>query len=137
MTSTKQSVVLLAEDDEDMRELIARRLAREGMRVVEVEDGFELRDYLELCRPGGDLAEPDVVVSDLNMPGDSGPQALEHFPNLRVPVVLISSCSGQKLRECGQRLKAAAVFEKPVNLDLLTRALRLAITGHEPVPAIV
>ena len=39
-------MVLLAEDDDDLREALAARLKREGLRVVEVEDGLELRDYL-------------------------------------------------------------------------------------------
>ena len=137
MTSTKQSVVLLAEDDEDLRELIARRLVRAGMRVIEVEDGFELRDYLELCRPGGDLAEPDAVVSDVNMPGDSGPLALEHFPFLRAPVVLISAFSADVLAAWGHRVHAAAIFEKPLNLDDLILALEVAIDRREPAAVTV
>lgn len=124
MTPGKQPLVLLAEDDELMRELVCARLTREGMRVVEVEDGFELRDYLDLCRPGGDVASPDVVVSDINMPGETGPEALERSHFLNAPVVLISACGSKELRRWAARLGVAAIFEKPFDLDLLVLAIR-------------
>ena len=114
---------MLAEDDEALRELLARRLTREGMRVVEVEDGYELRDYLVLCRPGGDLAAPDLVISDINMPGETGPEAIEHSPALRTRVVLISACGPKELQKWADRVDVAAIFEKPFDLDLLMRAL--------------
>ena len=120
----KQSVVLLAEDDDILRELLQLRLEKEGLRVVEVEDGLELRDYLELCRPGGDLSQPDIVISDVNMPGQTGPEAIEQSPFCTAPVVLISACSGPELREWGARLGVKAIFEKPVDLDLLMVAVR-------------
>ena len=123
----KQPVVLLAEDDDTMRELLAGRLKREGMRVVEVEDGYELRDYLELCRPGGDLASPDVVISDINMPGETGPEALTHSPNLPAPIVLISACGRRELRTWAAKLGVAAIFEKPFDLDVLMLAIHRVI----------
>lgn len=127
MTAEKQPVVLLAEDDEAMRELLSGRLKREGMRVVEVEDGYELRDYLDLCRPGGDVAAPDIVISDVNMPGESGPEALEHASFLSAPVVLISACGRRELRDYAARLGVAAIFEKPFDLDALMVAIRRVI----------
>jgi DNA-binding response OmpR family regulator len=102
-------------------------LVREGMRVVEVEDGYELRDYLELCRPGGDLSAPDVVISDVNMPGESGPDAIGHSPFLLAPVVLISACGSKELRAWAARIKVAAIFEKPFDLDALMVAIRRVI----------
>lgn len=125
-------MVLLADDDDALRELLCRRLEREGMTVVEVDDGHELRDYLELCRPGGDVAAPDVVVSDVNMPGETGPEALEHSHFLTAPVVLMSACPGGELCTIGARLRGVvAVFEKPIDLDLLMAALWRAL-GVDP-----
>src|SRR5690242_2574712 len=112
MTTTRP-LVLLAEDDEDYRRLLAARLTREGMEVVEVEDGSELRDYLQLSRPGGDVAEPDVIVSDIQMPGESGLEALERIQPLRVPVVLITSLASTEVRASAARAGVVAIFEKP------------------------
>lgn len=117
-------MVLLAEDDDDLREALAARLKREGLRVVEVEDGLELRDYLELCRPGGDLSEPDLVITDIRMPGEDGPAALAHSPFLHAPIMIISGFVGPELRKLTATSGIAAIFEKPVDLDDLMVAIR-------------
>ena len=104
MRSTdRRPLILLGEDDDDLRELIASCLLMEGLRVVQVEDGFELRDYLDLCRPGGDLAEPDVVVTDVKMPGMTGLQALSHCQFLHAPVVFITGHVDDDVQAYGAR----------------------------------
>ena len=123
MNPQKQPLVLLAEDDDGLRTLLHKRLEQEGLNVIEVEDGYELKDYLELCRPGGDLGTPDLVISDINMPGQSGPEAIEHAPHFKSPVVLISGGGGPELRTWAARLGVAAIFEKPLDLDMLMVAI--------------
>ena len=117
-------MVLLAEDDDELRELLSARLQREGLRVVEVEDGFELRDYLDLCRPGGDLSEPDLVITDIRMPGESGPEALARSAFLHAPVMIISGFVGPEMRALAATGGVAAIFEKPIDLDVLMVAIR-------------
>jgi two-component system OmpR family response regulator len=124
----RRPVVLLAEDDDDMREVIATRLTREGMRVVEVDDGFELRDYLELCRRTG-VPEPDVVVTDVRMPGESGPEALLHSQFHHSPVVLIGACINAEARAYGARVGVVAMFEKPFSLQDLVFEIRRLIAS--------
>ena len=55
--------ILIAEDDDDLRDLLTEVLSR-GHVVVALEDGFELADYLELTRmPGTRVPAPDLIVS--------------------------------------------------------------------------
>ncbi len=122
-------LVLLAEDDTDLRELISGRLTREGMKVVEVEDGFELRDYLSLCHPGGRVPRPDVIVSDVNMPGESGPYALEVSNRDRAPVVLITGEANREMRDDAARAGVAEIFEKPFALAELVLTIRRLTEG--------
>ena len=118
-------LVLLAEDDTDMRELIAARLAKEGMRVVELADGFALREYLELCRVGGEVPQPDVVVTDVRMPKETGPHALAQGMG-QAPFVVITSCLDSETRSSAEQAGASAVFEKPFALKDLVVAIRRA-----------
>ncbi len=124
-------LVLLAEDDDEMREVISARLIREGMRVVEVDDGFELRDYLVLCCSGADVQQPDVVVTDVRMPGENGPEALLHSHFHRSPVVLIGSCIDAEVRAYGARVGVVAIFEKPFPLSELIAAIRRVLVDKE------
>jgi DNA-binding response OmpR family regulator len=76
--------VLVAEDETDMLELIARRVKRLGHRVTRANDGREAMDAL--------LRSPiDLVVTDINMPGYSGleilTEAKHRDPNMQVIIV--------------------------------------------------
>jgi CheY-like chemotaxis protein len=77
--------VLLAEDDADLRRVLALALRRAGYEVLEAGDGAAA---LALAR----AARPDVAVLDGRLPGGSGPavaRALAADPaTAGVPVVL-------------------------------------------------
>lgn len=119
----KESVVLLAEDDNELRRLLAAVLRRQGFRIEEVTDGFSLRDRLQ-CPP-----LPDFVVSDVRMPGLSG---LEVFQLLRwkalpiPPFVVITGFGDEAAHELAAGLGAVATFDKPFDVD----ELRLLVGQH-------
>ena len=128
--STGFPLVLLAEDDDDMRHLIAARLTREGMAVVEVTDGTRLRDYLTVCRPGGAIPRPDVIISDIEMPGETGPGAIAKSNNAQsLPVVLITAAADVDLRALASQAGVVAVFEKPFAIKALLTAIRTAVVS--------
>jgi DNA-binding response OmpR family regulator len=83
-TFSVEAHVLVAEDETDMLELIARRVQRLGHRVTRANDGREAMDAL--------LRFPiDLVVTDINMPGYSGleilTEAKHRDPNMQVIIV--------------------------------------------------
>jgi CheY-like chemotaxis protein len=61
---TTQPLILLAEDDDELRDLIQTWLEREGHKIVAMEDGFQLLDYLELTGEGKGVPRPDLILSD-------------------------------------------------------------------------
>lgn len=80
--------VLVADDDEDLRRLLVRRLGRRGWHVVEAADGSEAVRLAQAERPS-------VVLLDRSMPVMGG---LEAMAALRadartadVPIVLLSA----------------------------------------------
>jgi CheY-like chemotaxis protein len=85
---------LIVDDDEHLRELLARHFARAGFEALHAEDGLEglavLRDIL-----------PKVIISDLQMPRMSGVEFIgvlrQRFP--AIPVILLSGLSPRELPE--------------------------------------
>lgn len=122
--------VVVAEDDDDLRELLEQVLERD-YTVVALEDGFELADYLELSRSTG-AAPPDLIVSDVCMPGRTGLDALaprgEWLPGC--PVVMISGFTDPESREEARRSGVARFFDKPLDLDALGAAVGELIGGR-------
>jgi CheY-like chemotaxis protein len=118
--------VLVADDDEDMRSLVAETLRAEGYNVIEVCDGAELVDYLRrtLEEP---IDRPDVVVSDILMPNLSGLAVLDALRRAQwnVPVLLMTVLADDSVRTIARRLGAVGVLRKPFDSD----ALRKAVSG--------
>ncbi len=107
--------ILLAEDDPDMRSLIAETMRRDGYEVIEAETGGTL--LLLLAGQDAGLGAPDLVdlvISDVRMPVCSGSQILEKLrsANSKTPVILMTAFGDAAVREHTERL-GAVLFDKP------------------------
>ncbi len=120
--------IFLAEDDEDMRCMLSTALRNDGYEVIEARDGAELLALLAGAA-ATPLRRPDVIVSDVIMPGYSGMgvlAALRNSAEWDVPVVLISAHRDVGMEEDAKRLGAAAFVRKPFNMDELRAAILVA-----------
>ena len=119
-------VVLLAEDDDELRRLLARKLRRQGCDVVEARTGTQLVELVvELTvEPVATEKAASLVISDLRMPGRSGLDVLRLLrrSNVTVPMILMTAFGSREVHDEAKMLGAAAVFDKPVDLDELTAA---------------
>ncbi len=110
--------VLLVDDDSAVRRTIARFLDRDGLSVVEADNGREALTYLE----GGGAAS--VIVLDLRMPVMDGwtfrKQQRAHPTLSAIPVVVLSGADADRFDE----LQAAATFEKPASFSELAKCVR-------------
>ena len=119
-----QPGVLIVEDDDDSRTILAETLRFHGYAVVEACDGREGLSALANCRPA-------VILLDLRMPRMNGRQfrdAQQQLPDTelaRVPVIVVSAV--EDAHEQGRMLGAAAVIQKPVNLPHLLDVVRRRI----------
>lgn len=108
--------ILYAEDDAQLRELLARALNRKGYSVVPVGDGLAA---LEAAREGGF----DLLITDNDMPRLTG---LELIARLRLtgsplPIIVTSAISHSVEGPEHSWLGLAACLQKPFELqDLLT-----------------
>ncbi|MEO8796658.1 MAG: response regulator [Polyangiaceae bacterium] len=110
--------VLVADDDDDMRGLMAATLKRDGYRVVEAKDGGEL---LELLRDASDeIGERfDIVVTDVRMPRLSGLGVLQELKRARMhlPVIVVTVFGDDSMHIVARRLGAVGVLRKPFDID--------------------
>lgn len=120
--------VLVAEDDDAFRRLLASTLRRDGFEVVEARNGRELVDHVAALVQR--TAEPfDVIISDIRMPVMTGIDALAGLraADWSTPVILITAFGDETTRAEAMQLGAGAFFAKPFDLaDLRTTALYLA-----------
>ncbi|MCA9728708.1 MAG: response regulator transcription factor [Candidatus Eisenbacteria bacterium] len=113
--------ILVVEDEEDIRELIAYNLEREGYRVTQVESGEEaISQALE--------AEPQLILLDLMLPGLSG---LDVCRELRarpetadIPIVILSARGEESDVVTGLELGADDYMTKPFSPRELVARLR-------------
>jgi two-component system, response regulator, stage 0 sporulation protein F len=116
----RRPLVVVGDDDAELRAVLAMVLGDDGYAVEEAADGMSLVDLLLR----DDAAEPDAVVMDVRMPGYTGLDVLEklRLAGRRVPVILVTAC-GREVEPRAQRLGARAIFRKPFDLDDLRTAL--------------
>ena len=128
--------VLVADDDEDLRSLVAETLRAEGYQVVEAHDGAELLDHLRGSLDGS-RTRPDVVVTDVLMPKLSGLGVLDALRRAQwnVPVILMTVLGDGSVDTLAKRLGAVCVLRKPLDIDDLRTAVLNAGSALSRSPA--
>ncbi|HEY8042186.1 MAG TPA: response regulator [Polyangiaceae bacterium] len=123
--------VLVADDDEDMRSLVADTLRSDGYAVLEARDGAELLGHLEAAL-GDPRVRPDVVVTDVMMPRLSGLGVLNALrrAQLHFPVILMTVLADESVHTVAKRLGAIGVIRKPFDVDDLRTAVMNAVEAY-------
>jgi len=110
--------VLLVDDDAGVRRTLAKFLGRDGIAVVEADNGQQALTYL---KDGGSAS---VIVLDLRMPVMDGFKfraEQRREPSLaNIPVIVLSGADSDRFDE----IEAAATFEKPASFASLVKCVR-------------
>jgi CheY-like chemotaxis protein len=122
--------IVLADDDEDDRELIRDALRDPALeaQMQFVADGQELLDYLRRSsRTSTDTPRPAIILLDLNMPRMDGREALAEIkadPALRtIPVIVLTTSTSELDVHHAYGLGASSYITKPVTHDTLTEVM--------------
>jgi len=123
--SPSRARLLLAEDDFELRELLACVLREDGHEVVEARDGNELWELLSREAAADSAAPFSLVVSDVRMPGLTAFDVLSKLQRelTEIPVILITAFGDQTTHLRALRLGACRVFDKPFDCDKLREAV--------------
>lgn len=115
--------ILVVDDDDAIRTLVARVLHRRGMLVDLARNGEEALESIAACRYS-------LIILDLMMPRMSGYQFLEHLTALpsasHKPMVLVLT-AGLDPKPFNTRLVVGTIH-KPFDIDLLVDAVYACIT---------
>jgi two-component system phosphate regulon response regulator PhoB len=126
MDRRARPLVLLAEDDPDVRELIERKLALDGMDVVSVADGLSALTAARTSRP-------DLVLLDVMMPGMNGLELCEalraHVGTKDLPIVLITARGRDVDVQRGYDAGATDYIIKPFSPRDLVSRIRSGLSG--------
>jgi hypothetical protein len=114
------ATILLVEDEQIVRKLVATMLDDAGYRVLQAENAEEAISY------AGTEERIDVLLTDIVMPGLSGPELAEHlterWPDLRV--LFVSGYTAEAIEKHGQISPGTLFLQKPFNRAQLTHALQ-------------
>lgn len=116
--------ILVVDDDDPVRVMLARLLRTQGYTVLQAAHAAEARAILDTKRP-------DLVISDIVMPGESGIELrrgiLERWPEL--PVVLISGYSAEGPAEFAARTPNTTFVQKPFAADHFLALVERTLEG--------
>ncbi len=119
-----QKTILVVEDDESVRTLIAKQLSTE----YTVYQAPEAQSALQLL---GTIRAPDLIVCDVMMPGMTGIQFAKHLKGLdgfkQIPIIFLTAKTGALDVIEGINAGARHYITKPFNMKELLDKVAKAI----------
>jgi DNA-binding response OmpR family regulator len=124
----RRPLVLLAEDEIEMRGLIARTLRKENCDILEARDGSQLIRLLitHVLVPRGAREPVDLIISDIRMPGANGLDVLAALrrQDAVTPVILITAFGDPEIQLEAYKQGAVMVMNKPFEMEDLRVLVR-------------
>jgi CheY-like chemotaxis protein len=103
-------LALVADDEADVRGLVAEVLSRVGFETMAARDGLELVDLATRHRP-------QLIVADVMMPGMDGYTAVARLrgqpATAGIPIIMLTGCVDPAFAELSEGLGVSAHITKP------------------------
>jgi two-component system KDP operon response regulator KdpE len=126
MTLPRPLRILVVEDDVRVAGFLRDALTEFEYAVAVAASGA---DALNKVSEGA----PDLLLLDLNLPDMPGFEVLERLraQSSTIPVVIVSGNTDPMMAEAAVALGAVAYITKPVDLDVLSRAVAVTLTRRD------
>ena len=111
--------VLLVDDDPNLRGALARFVGRHGHQVSQASDAAEGVAQIQKLMP-------DLVITDMEMPGGTGFLVLDAGLRAKVPVVILTAHASVEMAVDAMKRGAANFLTKPFNSDTVAEVLNEA-----------
>ena len=119
--------ILIAEDDQDIRELVVLTLQFSGFDVVSVEDGS-----LAVEKAQGQSF--DLILMDVRMPRMTGYEACRRLKEIdatkNIPIIFLSAKGQEQEIQTGLNAGAADYILKPFAPDTLVNTINKVLNSH-------
>ena len=115
--------VLVVDDDEGIRDVLATVLEDEGYDVCTAADGLEGLAEAERARP-------DVVILDFQMPRCDGPSFAERYRASPDPAPIILVTASHQVKSRCTQVHADGCIGKPFDIDELLRTVEAQSHSH-------
>ncbi len=133
MSHAPAPLILIADDEMDLRAMLRILLERDGYRIVEARNGEEA---VELCKQ----QLPDVALLDILMPVMDGASACAHIQALpdgdHVPVLMITALNDKQSIDRCFDAGATDYLTKPINNQVLRRRVRRLLRTRQAEEAL-
>ena len=118
--------ILAVDDSRTMRDMLRLALSDAGYNVVQAVDGLHGLEVL-------DENEPDVIISDINMPNLDGFKFLEiiNQKGVRAPLMFLTARADEEDEVKGLELGALDYLKKPIKKDALLMRVKRALGRRE------
>jgi PAS domain S-box-containing protein len=119
-------LILLAEDEEPLRNMLIKILTRSGYRVLSAADGQEaVRMFNEVPQ------QIDLALLDMVMPFLNGQKVCDHIRSIRpeLPVIFMTGYNRDMLNRKLMLQKQCRIIYKPCNISELLKKIRLALAN--------
>lgn len=116
--------ILVAEDDRDLRSLLACILEDAGHDVTEARNGTEALEQIEITKP-------DLLLLDIIMPEFDGFEVMEKLKDIPVaegmmPIIVLSALAPRKGEARAWKLGARHYIPKPFNPTRVELSVKVA-----------
>jgi DNA-binding response OmpR family regulator len=121
---SKKKLILLVDDEEDIRLMLKEFLEKKGFKVFVAEDG---KKALELAAKH----IPDLVITDLLLPKEHGIDVIHEIKDrFFLPIIAISGIYKKiEIKDKIDDIYLDGFFEKPLNLEELYKGIQTVLNG--------
>jgi len=127
-------LVLIVEDDANIREIIRSRLLAAGYDIATARNGVDALTHIAICRP-------DAIVLDINMPELDGFGVLDEMRRAQgpsIPTLILTARHAQADVKRAMELGARDYLTKPFTEgQLAARVARLLRFAPQPAPSVL
>jgi PAS domain S-box-containing protein len=122
---SRQTAVLIVEDEDALRQAVAKTLGKNGFEVFEAADGSSAIDVLRAKQ-----GKIDVILLDMTIPGASSREVVEEAANVKpdIRVVLTSAYSQEMFADAANIPQIRSFIRKPFQIGNLLRTLRSSLS---------